>query len=62
MQVVGFVAMLVIFYAVVACPTTDNPEGICQYKQQLTLTGAMVMLSLIGIRYGQKNKKKRKAE
>ena len=62
MQVVGFIAMLVIFYAVVACPSTADPEGICRYKQELTLTGAMVMLSLIGVRYGQKSKKKRKAE
>ena len=60
MQIVGFVAMLVIFFSVVACPATDDPEGICVYKQELTLGGTMIMLAMIGVRYNQKSKNKKK--
>jgi hypothetical protein len=62
MQLVSFIAMAMIFYAVVACPSsTQNPEGVCQYKSEITLFGAGSMLALIGLRYSsKKNKKKNK--
>ena len=56
MQIVSFVAMLVIFYAVVACDSS-NTEGICAFRQEMTMGGAGIMLALIGLRYGQKKAK-----
>lgn len=60
MQLVAFLAMLLIFYAVVSCPEGDGQQGICKYKQELTLSGTLVMLSLIGVRYTQKSGRKKK--
>jgi hypothetical protein len=59
MQVVSFLAMVLIFYAVVACPSGGATEGICQYKSEMTLGGAGMMLALLGLRFGQKAKKKK---
>jgi hypothetical protein len=59
MQVLSFIGMLVIFYAIVACPS-DATEGICVYKQEMTLSGAGIMMALMGIRFTQKGNKKKK--
>ncbi len=55
MQILSFVAMIIIFYSIVAC-NADSTEGICAYRQELTLSGAGIMLALIGLRYGQKKR------
>jgi hypothetical protein len=59
MQAVSFIAMIIIFYAVVACDA-GSTEGICSYRQELTVCGAGLMLALIGVRFSQKGKKKKK--
>lgn len=58
---VSFLAMIIIFYSVVACPSGGSSEGICQYRSEMTLGGAGMMLALMGLRYGQKASKKKKA-
>jgi hypothetical protein len=60
MQIVSFLAMILIFYAVVACPSSGSAEGICQYRSEMTMGGAGMMLALLGLRYGQKASKKKK--
>jgi hypothetical protein len=61
MQLVSFIAMVVIFFAVVTCPSGDEvQDGICQYRDEMTLGGAGMMLALLGVRYGQKTDKKKK--
>ena len=61
MQIISFLAMLVIFYSVVACEA-GSTEGICAYRQEMTMGGAGIMLALIGLRYGQKKAKGKEAK
>lgn len=59
MQLVSFIAMFMVFYSVTAC-SADSQEGICQYRQQMSMVGTMAMLGLMGLRFvkdKQKNKK-----
>lgn len=59
MQIVSFVGMIIIFYSIVACDANET-EGICAYRQEMSLSGAGIMLALIGLRYGQKKGKNKK--
>jgi len=59
MQVMSFIAMILVFYAVVACPSSAT-EGLCVYKQEMTLCGAGIMMALMGVRLSQKSSKKKK--
>ena len=62
MQIVSFISMFAIFYSVTAC-TGGNEEGLCAYRQEMSMFGTMTMLSLIGLRYvkGKKKNKEKKA-
>ena len=59
MQILSFVGMIIIFYSIVAC-NADDTEGLCAYRQEMSLGGAGIMLALIGLRYGQKKGKDKK--
>ena len=64
MQLVSFLAMFMVFYSVTAC-SADSQEGICKYRQQMSMAGTIAMLGLMGLRFvkdKQKNKKKAKKE
>ena len=59
MQLVSFIAMAIIFYSITVC-SGGNDEGICAYRQEMSMLGTATMLTLIGLRY-VKDKKKNKA-
>ena len=59
MQVMSFLAMLVIFVAVVQCPE-DSSEGGCAYRNELMMVGAAIMMALMGMRVASRNKHKKK--
>ena len=50
--------MLLIFYSVTACSSNDT-EGICGYRQEMTMAGTGIMLALIGMRYAKDKKNKK---
>jgi len=59
MQLLSFIGMVIIFYAMVAC-NGEDPQGLCVYKQEMTIGGAGIMLALLGIRFANKNKNKKR--
>ena len=51
----SFIAMLVIFYFITSCEA-DSQEGVCFYRNEVTMMAAGTMFALIGLRY-MKDKK-----
>jgi hypothetical protein len=60
MQVLSFISMGLIFYTITVC-STDDVDGVCAYRQEMSMVGTCIMLGMIGLRYVRdktKNKKK----
>lgn len=57
MQVISFIAMVMIFVSVVSCSSGET-EGICQYRDQAMVGGAGLMMALFGLKIAQRKKKK----
>lgn len=58
-QIISFLAMLLIFISVISCPN-DNQEGICIYKNEIILASAAIMMAIMGSRYMSRNKDKKR--
>ena len=55
--------MLVIFYSVTACSSEESQQqGICMYKQEMSMVSTCIMISLIGLRYMKDKKKKKRPQ
>mgnify|MGYP006888956755 CR=1 FL=1 len=61
LQVLSFVAMLLIFVAVISC-SKDNTEGVCAYRDEMILGSAAVMMGLMGMKLVNRNKMKKKLD
>lgn len=61
MQILSFLAMLMIFVAVIQCPD-ESTEGMCLYKNQMMMGGAAIMMGLMGMRVANRNKSKKRME
>lgn len=59
MQIMSFVAMLIIFIAVIMCPE-DSCEGMCVYRNEMMMLGAAIMMGLMGMRVASRNQNKKK--
>lgn len=57
MQIISFIAMVLIFVSVVSC-SPDDKEGVCQYRDQSMVGGAGLMMALFGLKIAQRKKKK----
>ena len=57
MQVISFIAMVMIFVSVVSCSSGET-DGICQYRDQAMVGGAGLMMALFGLKIAQRKKKK----
>lgn len=57
MQVISFIAMVMIFVSVVSCSSGET-KGICQYRDQAMVGGAGLMMALFGLKIAQRKKKK----
>lgn len=60
-QIISFLAMLVIFVCVIGC-TGAEPTGYCLYKDEMILMSAGLMLALMGMKVVTRNKFKRKLD
>lgn len=58
-QIISFLAMLLIFISVISCPN-DNQEGICIYKNEIILASAAIMMAIMGSRFMSRNKDKKR--
>ena len=61
LQVLSFVAMLLIFVAVISC-SKNNTEGVCAYRDEMILGSAAVMMGLMGMKLVNRNKMKKKLD
>ena len=57
MQLISFIAMVMIFVSVVTCSPEDT-EGVCQYRDEAMVGGAGLMMALFGLKIAQRKKKK----
>lgn len=61
MQILSFLAMLVIFVAVVVCPSGAS-EGYCAYRDEMMVGGAGLMMALMGVKVVNRGKYKKKLD
>lgn len=57
MQLISFIAMVLIFLSVVTCSPSDT-EGVCQYRDEAMVGGAGLMMALFGLKIAQRKKNK----
>ena len=60
-QVVSFLAMLMIFVTIISC-SGDDKEGICYHRDTLLVIGAAIMMGLMGLRVATRAKNKKAVE
>ena len=58
LQLLSFFSMLIIFIAVVGCDEGDK-NGICSYRNELMISGAALMMGLMGMRIANRKKNKK---
>ena len=57
MQLISFLAMVLIFVSVVTCSPGDT-EGVCRYRDEAMIGGAGLMMALFGLKIAQRKKNK----
>ena len=60
-QILSFLAMLLIFVAIISCPSGAE-SGMCFYKDEMILGSAALMMALMGMKVVTRNKYKKKLD